>query len=80
MPSATPDCGSLCCGSSRGRYSGHPAYGPTNNAGVDVLGVSQFLVQSGRIVREIRLFDEIALRTQIYSFQNDGGTVTANIY
>ena len=32
---------------------------------VDVLGVSQFLVQSGRIVREMRLFDEIALRTQI---------------
>ncbi len=64
----------------RGSYSGHPAYGPTNNADVDVLGVSQFLVQAGRIVREIRLFDEIALRTQIYSYENDGGIVTANIY
>jgi predicted ester cyclase len=63
-----------------GHYSGHPAYGPTNNADVDVLGVSQFLVQAGRIVREIRLFDEIALRTQIYSYENDGGIVTANIY
>jgi predicted ester cyclase len=63
-----------------GRYNGFPAYGPTNNAAVDVLGISQFLIQSGRIVREIRLFDEIALRTQIIKHASDDGIVTANIY
>ena len=51
-----------------GAYNGFPAYGPNNGANVDVLGVSQFLIQSGRIVQEVRLFDEIALRTQIYSY------------
>ena len=51
-----------------GTYNGFPAYGPNDGAEVDVLGVSQFLVQSGRIVQEVRLFDEIALRTQIYSY------------
>jgi predicted ester cyclase len=63
-----------------GLYNGFPAYGPTNNAAVEVLGVSQFLVQSGRIVREVRLFDEIALRTQIIRHASDDGIVTANIY
>jgi hypothetical protein len=42
--------------------------------------VSQFLIQSGRIVREVRLFDEIALRTQIIKNASDDGIVTANIY
>ena len=63
-----------------GRYNGYPAYGPNNDAAVDLLGVSQFLVQSGRIVSEVRLFDEIALRTQIYSYGDGEGIVTANIY
>ena len=46
-----------------------------------MLGVSQFLVQSGRIVQEVRLFDEIALRSQIYSYGGgEDGIVTANIY
>ena len=63
-----------------GTYNGFPAYGPNNGAEVDVLGVSQFLIQSGRIVTEVRLFDEIALRTQIYSYGSGDGIVTANIY
>ena len=63
-----------------GAYHGYPAYGPNNDAAVDLLGVSQFLVQSGRIVAEVRLFDEIALRTQIYSYGDGEGIVTANIY
>ncbi len=63
-----------------GTYNGFPAYGPNNNATIDLLGVSQFLIQSGRIVQEVRLFDEIALRTQIYSYGEGDGIVTANIY
>ena len=64
-----------------GRYNGTPDLRPADQQRrVDVLGVSQFLVQNGRIVREVRLYDEIALRTQIDSTRGDGRIVTANIY
>lgn len=64
-----------------GGYIGFPAYGPVTNAPVDILGVSQFLIQSGRIVREIRVYDDIAVRAQIISTGGeDHGIVTANIY
>ena len=39
---------------------------------MEILGVSQFLVQSGRIVREVRIYDEIGLRTQIAGHRGDG--------
>ena len=54
-----------------GAYDGRPLYGPVTNQDVDLLGVSQFLVQDGRVVRERRLFDEIALRAQINQARGD---------
>jgi hypothetical protein len=63
-----------------GSYSGSPAFGPLTGRPVEVLGVSQFLIQEGRIVREIRVYDEIALRAQINHTRGDEPLVSTNIY
>ena len=63
-----------------GSYSGVPAFGPVTGEQVDVLGVSQFLVQRGRIVREMRVYDELALRAQINAGRTDESHADANIY
>jgi predicted ester cyclase len=63
-----------------GDYSGNPAFGPLTGRPVEVLGVSQFLIQEGRIVREIRVYDEIALRAQINNTRGDEPVVSTNIY
>ena len=49
----------------RGTYGGTPLYGPTNNAPLNVLVSSHFEFRQGRIVREWRIFDEIAMIAQI---------------
>jgi hypothetical protein len=64
----------------RGAYEGVARYGPRTGAPVELLGVSQFLVQEGRVVREVRVYDEISLRAQINSTRGDGVVVDANIY
>lgn len=63
-----------------GTYNGAPHYGPVTNQPVDLMGVSQFLVQDGRIVREVRVYDEIALRAQINSTRGDAVHLSPNIY
>ncbi|MBZ4017737.1 nuclear transport factor 2 family protein [Streptomyces purpurogeneiscleroticus] len=63
-----------------GTYRGTPAFGPLTDQPITMLGVSQFLIQNGRIVREFRVYDEIALRAQINSTRGDGPAVEANIY
>ena len=49
----------------RGSYSGVPAYGPVNGAPVSVLGSSHFEFRRGKIIREWRMYDEIAVMAQI---------------
>ena len=49
----------------RGTYSGVPAYGPVNNAPVAILGSSHFEFRRGKVIREWRMFDEIAVIAQI---------------
>ncbi len=49
----------------RGRYCGIPFYGPVNDAPVTILGASHFEFQNGRLLREWRVFDEIAVMAQI---------------
>ena len=49
----------------RGTYSGAPVYGPVNRAPVRVLGASSFEIRRGKIVREWRIYDEIAVIAQI---------------
>lgn len=49
----------------RGTYGGVPAYGPVNRAPVAILGSSHFEFRRGKVVREWRMFDEIAVIAQI---------------
>jgi predicted ester cyclase len=49
----------------RGTYSGSPYYGPTNGAPLNILGSSHFEFRNGKIVREWRIYDEIAIIAQI---------------
>ena len=51
----------------RGTYSGVPTYGPVTRTPVNVLGASHFELRDGRILREWRLFDEIAILAQIHA-------------
>ncbi|MEU6117514.1 ester cyclase [Streptomyces sp. NPDC047117] len=64
----------------QGTYRGNPDFGPLTGKPVTVLGMSQFLIQGGRIVKEVRVYDEIALRAQINSTRGEGAGVAANIY
>jgi predicted ester cyclase len=64
----------------KGDYIGAEDFGPITGTPVEILGSSQFLVQDGRIVREVRVYDEIAVRTQIVSRRGDAPLTTANIY
>ena len=48
-----------------GTYGGAPVYGPVTHSPVDVLGSSMFLLRDGRIYREWRVHDDIAVRVQL---------------
>ncbi len=63
-----------------GRYNGVADFGPRTDSPIDLLGISQFLVQGGRIVREVRIYDEIGLRTQIAARRGDTPFTGGNIY
>ena len=63
-----------------GPYDGVASFGPLTGKPIELLGVSQFLIQGGRIVREMRLYDEIALRAQINSTRGDKPYESTNIY
>lgn len=52
-----------------GTYSGVPLYGPITGALVEVLGVSHFLFRGDLILREWRVYDELALLSQIRGSQ-----------
>ncbi len=63
-----------------GPYDGVERFGPLTGQSVTVLGVSQFLVQGGRIVREVRVYDEVSLRSQINGARGDITHSSTNIY
>jgi predicted ester cyclase len=48
-----------------GTYSGVPLYGPVTGSAVKLLGATHFEMRDGKILREWRLYDEIATLTQI---------------
>ncbi len=48
-----------------GTYSGVPLYGPITRSPVKIMGITHFELRDGKILREWRLFDEIAVLAQI---------------
>jgi hypothetical protein len=56
----------------KGTYRGAASFGPLTHQPVDLMGISQFLVQGGRIVREVRVYDQLALCAQINGTRGDG--------
>ncbi|MBB3157397.1 putative ester cyclase [Microbacterium proteolyticum] len=63
-----------------GDYNGVANYGPLTGRPVDVLGISQFTFHQGSLVKEVRLWDDIALRAQIAGMRGDEPVVLGNIY
>ncbi len=55
----------------RGTYSGVPTYGPPTNTPIHVLGASQFEMHDGKILREWRIYDEIAVLAQIMAARGE---------
>ena len=51
----------------RGTYSGVPTYGPITRTPVNVLGVCHFEMRDGKVLREFRIVDEIAILAQIHA-------------
>lgn len=49
----------------RGTYDGVPLYGPTTGSVVDVLGTTAFTFRDGRIHREWRVHNDVAVMAQI---------------
>jgi predicted ester cyclase len=63
-----------------GDYTGRPNYGPLTGKPVDLLGISQFTFHQGALVKEVRLWDDIALRAQIAGMRGDDSVGPTNIY
>lgn len=65
----------------RGQHNGAVAgYGPLSGAAVEMLGSSQFLLHGGRLVRETKIYDDIAVRAQISAARGDEPFRSSNIY
>jgi predicted ester cyclase len=63
-----------------GAYNGKANYGPLTGKPVDVLGISQFTFHNGALVKEVRMWDDLALRAQISSMRGDDSVSFGNIY
>jgi hypothetical protein len=63
-----------------GDYDGKANYGPLTGKPVDVLGISQFTFHGGALAKEVRLWDDIALRAQIAGMRGDEPVANTNIY
>ncbi len=61
-----------------GTYDGAPLYGPVTNSPIEILGSSQFLLRKGKILREWRVFDEIAVMAQVAKARGDEPVVGSN--
>lgn len=51
----------------RGTYNGVPTYGPVTNTKVNILGSSHFELRDGKVLREWRIYDEVAILAQIHA-------------
>lgn len=58
----------------RGTYSGVPTYGPITRTPVNVLGCSHLELRDGKVLREFRVVDEIAILAQIHAGRRAAGS------
>lgn len=58
----------------QGTYSGVPQYGPVTNSPVEIFGVSHFQFRDGKIIKEWRVYDELAVLAQIARARGDEPT------
>jgi predicted ester cyclase len=63
----------------RGTYCGVPTYGTITRSPISLLGASHFEIVDGKILREWRLFDELAVLTQIMAARQAGTTAHATL-
>ncbi len=63
-----------------GDYNGKANYGPLSGRPVDVLGISQFTFHDGKLVKEVKLWDDLAVRAQIIASRGDEDVRFENIY
>jgi predicted ester cyclase len=59
-----------CLWTLHGTYCGVPLYGPPTGTSVKIMGVSQYEMRDGKILREWRIYDEIAVLAQIIGARN----------
>ena len=57
----------------RGTYCGVPTYGPVTNSAVHILGCSHYELHEGRVLREWRVYDEVAILAQIIAARGVAG-------
>ena len=57
-----------------------PNYGSLTGKPIDLIGISQFTFHQGALVKEVRLWDDIALRAQIAGVRGDEPAAFSNIY
>lgn len=62
-----------------GHYTGIPVFGPLSGKPVEILGISQFQLHHGRIIREYRVFDWCGVIAQIEATR-DGDYQFSNLY
>ncbi len=60
----------------RGTYCGVPTYGPPTDSRVHILGASHLEIRDGKILREWRLYDEIAVMAQIIAARGEATSTT----
>lgn len=63
-----------------GEYKGVARFGALTGQPVDTLGVSQFQIVDGRIVRETRVFDWVGVISQIEANRSDEDYAFSNLY
>ena len=63
-----------------GEYKGVAHFGPLTGEPVEILGISQFQIVDGRIVRETRVFDWVGVLSQINANRSDEAYTFSNLY
>lgn len=64
----------------KGNYSGIEIFGPLSGEDIEILGVSQFQIHRGKIIREVRVFDWVGIQAQIEATRGESEFKFNNLY